>query len=556
MASLIGPSTAREGAFVNYDARQSSDPDGDRISYVWITGDGRTFPDPNGQMGWQYANNGTYTASVIVTDEHGAVDTASSTVAISNVAPLIERIEPAAHQAIGDHGRLKLWVADSGWTDTHFITVRWGDGASDSFSASQIVYMAAVDSATHAYSSAGEYWIAVTVRDDDGGKDSTTAPSPVVVFDSHERKTIAGYETRDIGTLGGNSALPIDFNDRGEIVGSSLTAEGPTHAFLWDGGMMRDLGTLGYLQSEAQRINNAGLIAGVVWSESGEEYPRLSLAATWSDGIGTLLNGPLRAVVAQSMNNAGDVLFSAVGHESSKNLLWHDGAWRDLGYYSQKEPNAADMNNDGQMVFRQGFHARLWEDDSVHNLGVLSWRCAGDPECGWAFAMDINETGQIVGTSSDTGKLNRFVVWKNGTIQPLALVPSTSSVYWQQHAYINDRGQIAVSSGGQAFFWSDGNRQTLVAPGGHLEVTGLSEDGNVVGHFMSAPKEQHVFLWSKSRGFVDLGTGPHGFSAAWAVGINAQGDVLGYAGICTPSYGDACFRPEHVRAIVWHPASP
>ena len=49
----------------------------------------------------------------------------------------------------------------------------------------------------------------------------------------------------DLGTLGGRSSRPRAINERGQVVGESVTASGETHPFLWQNGKMTDLGTLG-----------------------------------------------------------------------------------------------------------------------------------------------------------------------------------------------------------------------------------------------------------------------------------------------------------------------
>ena len=54
----------------------------------------------------------------------------------------------------------------------------------------------------------------------------------------------------DLGTLGGTQSHAMDINGLGQIVGvSSLTgkfkSDEPQHAFIWQDGVMTDLGTLG-----------------------------------------------------------------------------------------------------------------------------------------------------------------------------------------------------------------------------------------------------------------------------------------------------------------------
>ena len=50
---------------------------------------------------------------------------------------------------------------------------------------------------------------------------------------------------QDLGTLGGTSSVGVAINASGQVTGYADTAGGDTHAFLWDGTRMQDLGTLG-----------------------------------------------------------------------------------------------------------------------------------------------------------------------------------------------------------------------------------------------------------------------------------------------------------------------
>ena len=56
---------------------------------------------------------------------------------------------------------------------------------------------------------------------------------------------LGGSGTTDLGSLGGRVTWAHAINAAGQVVGTSLTAEGDPHPFLWESGQMRDLGGLG-----------------------------------------------------------------------------------------------------------------------------------------------------------------------------------------------------------------------------------------------------------------------------------------------------------------------
>lgn len=84
----------------------------------------------------------------------------------------------------------------------------------------------------------------------------------------------ANGQIRELGTLGGphSTALGvarfkgpvIQILDADTlVVGAADVAPGSEHAFLWQGGVMQDLGTLGGLNSRATAVNRSGWIVGV-----------------------------------------------------------------------------------------------------------------------------------------------------------------------------------------------------------------------------------------------------------------------------------------------------
>ena len=87
------------------------------------------------------------------------------------------------------------------------------------------------------------------------------------------------------------------------------------------------------------------------------------------------------------------------------------------------------------------FHAFLWQDGAMTDLGTLP----GDAN---SMATDINEKGQVVGTSCDaTFSVCRAFLWEDGVMTDLnALIPPNSSLFLAFGGGINDRGEIAGSA--------------------------------------------------------------------------------------------------------------
>jgi probable HAF family extracellular repeat protein len=112
----------------------------------------------------------------------------------------------------------------------------------------------------------------------------------------------------ELGSLGGCCTSAQAINAAGQVVGLSyLAGNDEYHAFLWEKGVMTDLGTLG-VTSEARDINARGQVVGI----SGNR------AFVWEKGVMTELDGS----VAFAINAAGDIVGIRDTGQGPRATLW------------------------------------------------------------------------------------------------------------------------------------------------------------------------------------------------------------------------------------------
>jgi probable HAF family extracellular repeat protein len=226
------------------------------------------------------------------------------------------------------------------------------------------------------------------------------------------------WEDGEVTAIADRLADPADINDRGQAAVNervSTPDDGTSVAAVWRvGGAITPLGTLGGRQSRAQAIDRWGRVAGTSETASGDEHAFLWRGGRMID-LGTL-GGTTSSVgerlvlgtysdQADAFNDRGEVAGTsetASGDEHA--FLWRGGRMMDLGTLGGATSHATALNNRGQVV---GYsetatgerHAFLWQGGEMIDLGAL----AGG---GWSQANDINDRGQIVGSGGGSA-----VVW-------------------------------------------------------------------------------------------------------------------------------------------------
>ncbi|MFA5055377.1 MAG: PKD domain-containing protein [Dehalococcoidia bacterium] len=159
-----GPYTGNEGSAITFNGSMSHDPDGIITAYSWNFGDG-TATVTGTAPSHTYGDNGTYTVTLTVTDNNGAIGTAATTATIANVAPVVNAGPDMEDVPIGSTINFNSSFTDPGWLDTHTIAWDFGDGTP---------VVTGTLTPTHTYASGGDYTVTLTVTDDDGGVGSDT----------------------------------------------------------------------------------------------------------------------------------------------------------------------------------------------------------------------------------------------------------------------------------------------------------------------------------------------------------------------------------------------
>jgi len=193
-------------------------------------------------------------------------------------------------------------------------------------------------------------------------------------------------------------------NPAGEVVGTAELGHGrfelgDVHAFLWNDGVMTDLGTLGGRLSGALGINSSGRVVG--WAETADGVRH---AALWDHGTTT----DLGEGAACAINPSGMI----AGVSGGNAVVWDHGTMIDLGVpindcaFPFSFPPIVDPA--GQVAVNSCdpefiCSAYFWDGQTVTKLPDLGGNHAA--------VYDINARGWIVGQSKNASGEFRAVLW-------------------------------------------------------------------------------------------------------------------------------------------------
>lgn len=289
--------------------------------------------------------------------------------------------------------------------------------------------------------------------------------------------------TVDLGHL--SSQLPVvptsevrgtnGVNNSGQVVGDSPNADAATHAFLYSGGSMYDLGCLGSDQTKLSRayaINATGQVAGMSdTTADGYSHAFLWNPTSPNATTGAMIDlgglGPGGAVlgneIPRAMNDYGQVAGVALGSASTGTaFLWTPtspqgttGSMVDIGSQLTgagfTSVQAESISSNGMVTGfgtepggANNLDAFLWTPTSANgSTGTMLDLTAADPtDFGTeSRAFGVNKSGMVVGSSGNG--LNAFLYDNGVYINLNSLINPASG--WTALSYaesINDSNQI------------------------------------------------------------------------------------------------------------------
>ncbi len=242
--------TGREGEPIHLTA-SASDPGDLQLTYHWdldISEDSDGDGDPTNDVDAEsprpvvtYPDSGTYEVAVVVTDDDGLTDRATTDVQVENVPPTVSlgETDPIQEGSFADGecmaatATFEAHLGDQGAGDVEAgLTLRWdfGDGSA------QVVQedVSGDVQVTHEFPDDGTYTVTAMVQDKDGGQSSATVDMVVNNVAPH---AVAGVRVGDAVVIGNYAtAEQQDVQFTGSLSCDPSTTDTEALTYHWDFG--------------------------------------------------------------------------------------------------------------------------------------------------------------------------------------------------------------------------------------------------------------------------------------------------------------------------------
>jgi probable HAF family extracellular repeat protein len=309
----------------------------------------------------------------------------------------------------------------------------------------------------------------------------------------------ATYKVIDLGTAGEERSLAYSINDSEQIAGyDEDSATGNTDAWLCQTCSFTSLGTLaGGSVAEGLGVNSAGEVVG------------------WSD------------------NAAGD-----------RNALFYDGSLTDLGTLTDRSDSEAVAINANSEVVGTAYNSGTPPTDRLAFIylpapaytlgaGINSLGTLGGYH---SVAMDINDSGQVVGAAENASEYMRPFRWQNGTMTDLGTLGGEIGFITHRANAINSSGDVVGMSytaggDGHAFLYDGSMNDLGVLTGGDTSVAyDINDDDQIVGTSNVTGGAFHAFIYQDSTmtDLNDLIDTNSTWTLIRATGINDDGEIVGW----------------------------
>jgi probable HAF family extracellular repeat protein len=250
----------------------------------------------------------------------------------------------------------------------------------------------------------------------------------------------SGGSMSSLGTLGGLSSEAGGINNAGVVAGSADLANGSSRAFTYAGGVKTALGTLGGSSSFGYGINNAGTVAGTSYLAGDLTYHAVTYSGGAIADLGTLGGG---ASLGRAINDAGAVAgWSTNSSGDGHAFLAASGVMTDLGTLGGTSSDAWGINASGAVVGASWVAGDLYSHAFLYAGGVMvDLGTFGAQE---SVAYGINSAGSVVGGVSDSSGFQHGFVYSGGLMADLNdLIDPALGLTITYASVINDLGQIA-----------------------------------------------------------------------------------------------------------------